>query len=523
MKKFFKKILLFNKAFIATRREAITSLCILTLVTGIFMLVLWIAEKNNNPDYTIWDALVWVVVKYVEDPAEVASAPVTIFGQVIGTLVGILGIAIFAVPAGLLGSGLLDAMADRKQRDANEKNSKLLHKRFRRIPYSASSYINEEGKKVNPKCVPPYRSFPHIIMKTGMTDDEIIKTVNYCPDMRLMNTLSPQANGSGVKDELVVVHFPLNNEYGCCLDRGSDVTIVAPVAVTELGTGSFAYSLAAMGGFNYVSREISPNPEDPFGFYSMQKSKLKIIDSYDVKENVESQALHFIDDLKSFKSRSEKAGRNHWFIFILATTKTIENQVHLWRFTTDSAEKLPARMKDTVRYGSTVMEQDEERLQQFYTTIKETLSNYEVVVGGKRQPLSVSIDNTAAFKSVQKSNIMCRLGGGISCNSLTLRVGYEIMLHNGQHLIIAKEIADALKSITEPDREIPDDVKKCYLKEGDGFADDFCQSVVFESDPETLQEMLDEKNKQARRNYEHLDLDGNVQTPQKKRLFCMHR
>lgn len=301
MKKFFKKLLQFNKALLATRGEALMSLCILMLVTSVFMIVLWIAERRVNPDYSIWDSLVWVIVKYVEDPAEVTVPPATVFGQVIGTLVGILGIAIFAVPAGFVGSGLIDAMADRKNREKNDKNSKSLHKRFRRIPQTASRYTTEDGKSVNLKGVPRYRSFPHIIMKTGMTNDEIIEAVNNCPDMRLMNTAPTQPVEAKAHDELVVVNFPLNNEYGCCLDRGSDVTIVAPAALSELGTGSFAFSMAAMGGFNYVSRELTPNPEDPFGFYLMQIKKLDIINDNNTKEDVESQALHFMDDLQRLK------------------------------------------------------------------------------------------------------------------------------------------------------------------------------------------------------------------------------
>ena len=112
MKGLFKNLSLLGKGFLATRREAGASLVILFFLTFIFTLVLWLAESTGRPEYSLWDALIWVVVKYVDDPAEVAVAPITIFGQVIGTMVGMLGIAIFAVPAGLIGSGLLDAMAD---------------------------------------------------------------------------------------------------------------------------------------------------------------------------------------------------------------------------------------------------------------------------------------------------------------------------------------------------------------------------------------------------------------------------
>ena len=498
-----------RNAFLATRKEALASLFILLCVTFVFTLVLCFAERTQNPQYNLWDALVWVVVKYVEDPAEVAIAPVTVFGQVIGTMVGILGIAIFAVPAGLIGSGLLDAMNDEKKQEQIDKNSVLLHKRFRRIAQSLSVYTDKNGHKISFKGVPRYRSIPYIIMKTGMSDAEVFETVNNCPDMRLMTTSeSSEANS---KDDLVVVNFPLNNEYGCCLDRGSDVTIVSPVSLTEIGTGSFAFSLAAMGGFNYVSKELSPNPDDPFGFYSMRKSNLDLIGEYDAKEDVESQALHFMSDLKELKERSEREGRTHWFIFLMATRKGYEDQIYMLRLANDKAHVLPEQMKGTVRFGSTIKEDDEQKLQQFYGAVRDALGDYDVTVGGTSRKIAVSLDNSDVFKGVSPSNIMCRMGGGRTCNALTLRVCYEILLQSPRSLSISKEIADALKNVVEPDREIPESAKKCYLKEGDGYADDFLQTVVFETDPDELRDMIKRKSKEARTRFEHLDLDGNVQ------------
>ena len=505
----------FRNAFVATRREAAVSLLILLIVTGIFTGVLFLAESSQNPHYNLLDALVWVVVKYVEDPAEVAIAPVTIFGQVIGTMVGILGIAIFAVPAGLLGSGLLDAMAEGKKKEKTYKNSIALHKRFRRVAQTSSFFIDKKGYKVSFKGVPRCLSIPYITMKTGMTDEKIFDVVENCPDMRLMTTA--ESVEPNFKGDLVVVNFPLNNEYGCCLDRGSDVTIVSPSSLTEIGTGSFAFSLAAMGGFNYVSRELSPNPDDPFGFYGMRKSKLDLIG--DAKEDVESQALHFMSDLKDLKDRSERKGRKHWFIFLMATRRSYADQIYMWRLATDKAQALPTQLKGTVRYGSTVMESDEQKLQQFYAAVSDAVGSYDVTVAGTSRKIAVSIDNSDVFKSVSPSNIMCRMGGGNSCNALTLRVCYEILIQSPKYLNIAKEIADALKNVVEPDREIPAAAKKCYLNEGEGYADDFLKKAVsqqtperiFETDPDELRDMIERKSKEARTRFEHLDLDGNPQ------------
>ena len=67
--------------------------------------------------------------------------------------------------------------------------------------------------------------------------DRILETINYCPDLRLANLASTQRRTDNPQDSLVVVNFPLNNEYGCFLDRESDVTIVVPTALNEIGTG----------------------------------------------------------------------------------------------------------------------------------------------------------------------------------------------------------------------------------------------------------------------------------------------
>lgn len=487
---------LLKKAFVLTHREIMASLVILLAATLVLSTMMWLAERNNE-GYDIFDALVWVLVKYVSDPANVAQAPVTLFGQFIGTLVGLLGVAIFAVPAGLVGSGLLDAMAEEKKTEITAKNSVKLHKLFRRIAQSASWFHNDKGYKVTMKCVPRFRTFPYIKMKTGMTEDELIAAVNNCPDMRLMNMAATQPEVSVVNDDLVVVNFPLNTEYGCFIDRKSDVTIVAPAALTELGTGSFAYSLAAMGGFNYVSRELAPNQDDTFGFYLMRDSRLELISEADVREQVKSQALHFMDDLKRLKEASRAAGRRHWFIFVMGTTKSEECQMHFWRLATDSDKKMPSILLNDVEYGSTILSEDEETLRQIFASVKEKTEVRKIVS---------CLDNNRILKSVTKSNIMCRMGGGTECNTITLRVAYNILVHHSSHLLIIKDIADTIKAYIEPDKEVPAEAGNSYLTEGDGFADAFGETKIFESEPENLKRMIHAMNKETLKKFEAVDM-----------------
>ncbi len=152
----FINLKLFKKAYDAIHDEIFASLSLLGVATVVFTVIMWLAERSANAAYNYGDALIWVITKYVDDPADITIAPVTILGQIVGTLVGFLGVAIFAVPAGLLGTGLLDAMSETKHEDKVNKNSERLHKRFRRIAQSSSWFFNEKGRKVILKFVPRF-------------------------------------------------------------------------------------------------------------------------------------------------------------------------------------------------------------------------------------------------------------------------------------------------------------------------------------------------------------------------------
>ena len=140
-----------------------------------------------------------------------------------------------------------------------------------------------------------------------------------------------------------------------------------------------------------------------------------------------------------------------------------------------------------------------------------------VKVNGATQPVAVCLDNNKLLKSVSPSNIMCRMGGGKDCNALTIRLGYEILIYHSSHMLIVKDLADAIKKHIEPERSIPDEAKNSYLKEGDGFADEFCKMDIFDQDPARLKKMIERESKNARLRFERFDLDGNIEEREKSK------
>ena len=511
-----KSFSLFFKAIASTKHEMWVSLQVLVAITLVLAIILWAVEYPVQPDVysNPLSTFLWASMQYIGDPGHFAEvAPVTMMGRIITVLIGIIGIGIFAVPAGLIGSGFMDAIAeDKKERELNEA-SIVLHKHFRRIIQSSSWYLNNKNLKSTYKHVPRYRSLSYLQVKTGMNVNDIMDTVRYCPDLRLAN-LSATVPSDKIVDSLVVTHSPINREYGCFLDRGSNVTIVS--TMETIGPGNFAFSLAALGCFNFVSKELSPTQGDSLSFYAMSKDSLDIIDDYDLKEDVESQALHFLDDLKQLKEHSTARGECHWFFFILGTVKTEVCQVHFWRLATDREKNLPNRfILGEKNYGSTIRQDDEEIFRLICQDAQKALAERDVTTNDVKHKVVTNVDNTDLLKGILKSNVMRRVGGGHDCNAVTIRIGYEILVYSNIHLLMAKDLADAIRKHVEPNRivdeKILEEAERCYDKKGDGYADAFGKNEIFISDPNELRELIKKWSQTALEKYEHLDLDGNEQ------------
>ena len=297
MHRLFSGFGLFGKAYRATHHEIWASLKVLAIITIVFAIAMFLAERSSNPDFSFWDALVWTFVKYVEDPADITEAPVTMIGKIIGTLVGVLGIAIFAVPAGLIGSGMMDAMSEEKREGELNGFRRRMQKAFRRSSNKGlREYLNKlpDGGGENFKTlniVPQRVPIAKMQVRQGMDIKDIIDTCNKFEEFRLKNLADTHSAEDDAEDRFVVEHFPLNRKYGCYISRDSKVTIVCTSSFDEVGIGWFTYYLAKMGGFNYISKEVEVDNDELDSFYNLSSEPLydkKPISTYDKKKDKEA-------------------------------------------------------------------------------------------------------------------------------------------------------------------------------------------------------------------------------------------
>ena len=92
-------------------KELILSSQVVLFLTIIMSAILYHIENNIVSDNfkDIVDAFIWSVSKFIGGVGGYGDfEPVTFWGKFIATLVGLLGIALFAVPAGIIGAGFVE-------------------------------------------------------------------------------------------------------------------------------------------------------------------------------------------------------------------------------------------------------------------------------------------------------------------------------------------------------------------------------------------------------------------------------
>ena len=415
-------IRLFKTAFRNTRRQIFVSGIFLVAITCVLTVILYLAESRVDPDFSFWDAFIWPYEKYLGDPGKVVDDPlISPIGKLIATLVGIMGVAIFAVPAGLIGSGLTDAMDEEKREKELEEFRARMRKSFRRVLNKKTQY------RVVPRRVPVIS----LQAKKGMSEKDVIDTVSKFKEFRLRNLAASQVVSEHPQDRLVIELLPLDEQtvdgyiiehtdYGIKIDRDSNVTIITPSAATENSIGHVGYYLAQFGGFNYVSREFVTDVDEPVSYYKIEGER----------KEWEKPLQKFVDDIKPLSEDSQ-----HWNIILVSSDNVYETQFHFVH-----------RAKEETGLPHTTL--DEDRFLEFYAAFSEKMkAEYEYLS-----------DMDQEYKPVGNKNIGVITGGGTKNNAFTLRISYSVTTWSSSSAPIIVDMAKVIKQYLEkPERSTFED------------------------------------------------------------------
>lgn len=415
-------IRLFKTAFMNTRRQICVSGIFLVAITCVLTVILYLAESRVDLNFSFWDAFIWPYEKYLGDPGKVVDDPlISPIGKLIATLVGIMGVAIFAVPAGLIGSGLTDAMDEEKREKELDEYRVRMRKSFRRVLNKKTQY------RVVPRRVPVIS----LQAKKGMSEKDIIDTVSKFKEFRLRNLAASQVASEHPQDRLVIEMLPLDEQtvdgyiiehtdYGIKINRHSNVTIITPSAATENSIGHVGYYLAQFGGFNYVSREFVTDVDEPVSYYKIEGER----------KEWEKPLQKFVDDIRQLSEDSQ-----HWSIILVSSDNVYETQFHFVH-----------RAKEETGLPHTTL--DEDRFLEFYAAFSEKMkAEYEYLS-----------DMDQEYKPVGNKNIGVITGGGTKNNAITLRISYSVTTWSSSSAPIIVDMAKVIKQYVEkPERSTFED------------------------------------------------------------------
>ena len=414
---------LLKAAFMSKKAELAVSLQFLCIITLILSFLLFFVENKAQSEYYTngWKAMVWAFNQYIKDPGGFAYVPpASTIGKLIACAIGILKIAIFAVPAGLIGSGFLQAVNAQKEKETLKKISEKLHLAFeRKLDVHTGLYLS-------PISLP----FANVQASQGLAEADIFKVVEISDDFRVVNLGITVPADRMAPDKLAIEHFVLNRPYGCFINRGSKITIAAPSSSMDPAIGYYAYYLAKIGGFNLVSRELGVSR--PYrSFYNQ---------SFDGEV---AGLNEFMDDMNSVT-----ADAGNWVITLLPSSGANEPE-----FPTQLHVEYGGKKGDEGFHGTDLLVKDIEKADKLFCELEETMDcRYGIKTDRQR------------YHDTSSPNIFLRkLKNAAQTNGFVLRIAWSVLLWNTQKIDVAKTLAQVLKRQIEgldlpdcPDLKIKD-------------------------------------------------------------------
>jgi voltage-gated potassium channel len=351
---------------------------------------------------------VWAFAQYIGDPGGFADTPpITLTGRLIATAIGILGIAIFAVPAGLIGSAFTEVMdSDRQEEHLNNNIDRIIH----------TFKFDKDQQHTNLFFVPRYKEVNNITARKLIPFDDILEAVKESECLHLYDLANAMNAADHPEPKLVVINYFKNRPYGGCIDRGSRVTIVSTSGSSEPASSWLAYHIAKLGGFNYIGKDIESDLDNPTSYYNIPQ-----------KTNCPNLQL-FIDDLNKLASRPDS-----WVIPILGATglKTRPTQFHFCYNSTkhDSSYNDPSSLV-----------KDYETFDTLYNQVEQVLkTNFDY-----------NCDKNEWY-AINKENIGHHIAAS---NVYTLRVECFVYMFDNRWGSLIKTLAENIHDILEPEREL---------------------------------------------------------------------
>ena len=296
------------------KSELFISMQIVLLFTFVLSVLLFFVEHKAQPENfsSIIDALAWSFSKFIGDIAGYGDfAPLTLSGKFLATAVGILSIAIFAVPAGIIASGFVEEIEAETKLKEVSKIQELIEMSFR-----------ENKNHVLGIDIPPRkRSIPQIQARLTLTEPEIFEAVRNSDHLRVIwDKSDPKSQNF---DLIVIENKVKNRPYGFAnLENLSRIRIINSLGKGERAISHFCQTLAKLGNHQLVSNEVFSGGD----FEPETKYRLDINEAYtdfDKWKLLPNEAQQFCTD------STKDLDQNNWLVLIRSSASHRDLDFHI--------------------------------------------------------------------------------------------------------------------------------------------------------------------------------------------------
>lgn len=215
------------------------------LIAVVFYFIEHAAQPENVT--SVLSAFNWALSKVIRGIGGYGDfSPVTLPGKILATLLGILLIGLFAIPAGVLASGFVDEISKQKKRAKGKEILNTLREAFQHENLTAHIRAKERYAIGG---VRKYLSLADANTKLYIGGEELLAAIKNGDSFRLKSYRREQV------EHTVIEHFEENAPYGVFLRRAAPVTVVSTQSGDQTFIGHFSARLAEALNANYISAE----------------------------------------------------------------------------------------------------------------------------------------------------------------------------------------------------------------------------------------------------------------------------
>ena len=333
-------------------KELILSMQVVVFLTVILSALLYHIENSAQPDNfgDIIDAFVWSLSKFIGGVGGYgAFEPITFWGQVMATIVGLLGIALFAVPAGIIGAGFVEEIETIKSdEDLVQKNNLLLSV----FDFEHMARAKQSKRKVG---------LEHIRRRKFKLSDAELRLMLSREDVIRIAAEGHGINLRNVKldDEVyeMIEGFNENRNYGTCTNHKANHTVISNLSAAQPFLGHFTYAISEYIKSNYISSE--------------KVSGSQFIPEY--KINLSKNELYFQDEieneyLKQFKNDLLDTVEENGTVIYFKCSNSLNGAVHVL----NGGEKGEDNFLETKGTFNNL-----DKLNNFYNSLKSDLKEFD--------------------------------------------------------------------------------------------------------------------------------------------------